>query len=97
MLNVECWDTALASVSNVLHVASPIPPGVPKDENDIIRPAVEGTKNVIAACLRNKVKRLIFTSSCLTVMVRMDGKIADENDWSDEQLLHHYPKSKFLA
>lgn len=30
-------------------------------------------------------------------MVRMDGKIADENDWSDEQLLHHYPKSKFLA
>lgn len=52
---------------------------------------------MIEACLRNKVKRLIFTSSCLTVIVRTDGKIANEDDWSEEHLLHHYPKSKYLA
>ena len=66
----------------MLHVASPIPPSVPKDENDLIKPAVEGTQNVINACLKNKIKRLIFTSSCLTVIVRTDGKFPNENDWS---------------
>ncbi len=30
-------------------------------------------------------------------MVRTDGKIATEDDWSQENLLHHYPKSKYLA
>jgi hypothetical protein len=27
----------------------------------------------------------------------MDGKVADESDWSDEKLLRDYPKSKYLA
>lgn len=82
LTNRECWDSALHGVDSVIHVASPIPPGVPKDENDIIKPAVEGTKNIIEACLKNKIKRLVFTSSCLTVMVRSDGKVANEDDWS---------------
>jgi len=29
--------------------------------------------------------------------VRTDGKKANEDDWSEEKLLHHYPKSKYLA
>ena len=47
MLKPESWDAALVGITNVLHVASPIPPGVPKDENELIKPAVEGTRNVI--------------------------------------------------
>lgn len=31
LLNAGSWDTALQGITNVLHVASPIPPGVPKD------------------------------------------------------------------
>ena len=81
----------------MIHVASPIPPGLPKDENDLIKPAVEGTRNVINACLKNKVKRLVFTSSCLTLLVRKDNKVVNEDDWSDETLLQFYPKSKYLA
>jgi dihydroflavonol-4-reductase len=97
LLDQAAWGKALEGVQSVIHVASPIPPGLPQDENDLIKPAVEGTQNVIAACLQNKVKRLVFTSSCLTALVRMDGKVVDENDWSDEKLLHFYPKSKYLA
>jgi nucleoside-diphosphate-sugar epimerase len=82
LLDAGSWDAALAGVTSVLHVASPIPPGIPKDEDELIKPAVEGTRNVIHASLKNKVKRLIFTSSCLTIMVRTDGKIANEDDWS---------------
>jgi dihydroflavonol-4-reductase len=97
LLDPNSWDSALKGVSSVIHVASPIPPGIPQHEDELIKPAVEGTRNVIQASLRNKVKRLIFTSSCLTVMVRTDGKVATEDDWSQENLLHHYPKSKYLA
>lgn len=97
LLDPQSWDTALQGIESVLHVASPIPPGVPKDENELIKPAVEGTKNVISASLRQHVKILVFTSSCLTIGVRSDGKVPNEEDWSDPNLLHHYPKSKYLA
>jgi len=74
----ESWDKALEGINSVFHVASPIPPGVPKDEDEIIKPAVEGTINVINAALRQKVRRIIFTSSCLTIAIRSDGKIPNE-------------------
>jgi nucleoside-diphosphate-sugar epimerase len=51
----------------VFHIASPIPPYVPKHEDEVIIPAVNGTKFVTEAAIRNHVKRLVFTSSCLTL------------------------------
>jgi dihydroflavonol-4-reductase len=81
----------------VIHVASPTLSGAPKHEDELIRPAVESTRNIINACLKNTVKRLVFTSSCMTVLVRSDGKIPNEDDWSEEQLIKSYPKGKFLA
>src|SRR4030095_11863095 len=39
----ENWDEAVKSCDYVLHVASPIGLEVPKDENEFIKPAVEGT------------------------------------------------------
>jgi len=31
LLDANSWDNALVGVESVLHVASPIPPGIPKD------------------------------------------------------------------
>jgi dihydroflavonol-4-reductase len=78
----KSWESALEGVASVIHVASPIPPVVPTPEYDFIKPVVGGTKSVIEACLLNKVKRIVFTSTCLTIMVRLDGKVATEDDWS---------------
>ena len=65
--NKENWDNAVSGCEYVIHVASPIPPYVPKDENEIVGPAVEGAKNVLNASIKNNVKRFIFTSSGLTM------------------------------
>src|SRR5580693_8698248 len=41
------WPEAVAGCDYVLHVASPFPPSIPKDENELIKPAREGTLRVL--------------------------------------------------
>jgi len=50
-------------------VASPFPAENPRDEMEVIGPAVEGTKNVLEACAKTKggVKRVVLTSSCAAI------------------------------
>src|SRR5271154_4654717 len=43
------WKEAVAGCDYVLHVASPIPPSVPKDENELIIPAREGALRALRA------------------------------------------------
>ena len=46
-------------------MASPFPSANPRDEMELIQPAVEGTRNVLEACAKTKgaVKRVVVTSS----------------------------------
>ena len=57
-------------------MASPIPAGNPKDEMEVLGPAVDGTKNVLEACAKTKggVKRVVLTSSTAAV----SGKKMDQ-------------------
>src|ERR1700723_3282834 len=41
------WNEAVAGCEYVLHVASPLPPSVPKHEDQLIIPAREGTLRVL--------------------------------------------------
>ncbi len=50
----------------MIHTASPHPFKQPADENECIKPAVEGTLAVLRAAQKNKVKRVVITSSGLT-------------------------------
>ena len=66
----------------MIHVASPVPAGNPKDEMEVIGPAVEGTKHVLEACAKTKggVKRVVLTSSCSAIYrKRMDQCIVYRN------------------
>jgi len=96
-MDEKCWDKITEGCEFVFHVASPIPPYVPKNEDEVIVPAVNGTKYVTQAAIRNKVKRLVFTSSGFAVFFCGEEKIFNEDDWSDPAKCSHYPKSKVLA
>ena len=50
----DSWKEAVKDCSYVYHVASPFPSNVPRDENEIIRPAVDGTLNVLKAVVEAK-------------------------------------------
>ena len=95
------WTEAVAGCTYVQHVASPFPPEVPKDEMDLIRPAVDGTKRVLNACAQSgTVKRVVMTSSVAAVAFghdKSDNRVRTETDWSNPDRCQAYPKSKTLA
>lgn len=49
LLDAASWSTAVRGATYVLHVASPFPIDDPDDESELIRPAVDGTLNILRA------------------------------------------------
>ena len=92
------WSAALEGCAYVLHIASPFSFTEPKDENELITPAVEGTKRVIAAAQRSGIKRMVLTSSTVAIIAGKDTGKYGPNDWSDVNAnIGAYAKSKTLA
>ena len=100
LLSDAGWDAAMKDCEYVLHVASPFINSEPKDENEYIRPAVDGTMRALRAAKKVGVKRVVLTSS----MVSMLGDSAQSMDvtpetWTnvDAKNTSAYSKSKTLA
>ena len=95
------WPEAVAGCDFVLHVASPFPPGVPRDENELIVPAREGALRVLRAARDAGVKRVVLTSSFAAVgygQKTSDRPFTEEN-WTEPTSpgVSPYVKSKTLA
>ncbi len=98
LLSDEGWDEAMQGATYVMHVASPFIIGEPENENDLIEPAVEGTKRVMAAAQRAGVKRLVLTSSVVAMTAGKDSGHYGQDAWSDiDAGISTYAKSKTLA
>ncbi|MBI5943553.1 MAG: aldehyde reductase [Chloroflexi bacterium] len=94
------WDEAMNGVEFVLHVASPFPLFEPKNEDELIIPAVQGTLKVLRAAHKAGVKRVVQVSSNAAISAGHNGenKTFTEADWSDvEKNIGAYSKSKTLA
>jgi dihydroflavonol-4-reductase len=98
------WAQAVAGCDYVLHVASPFPPEQPKDPDELIVPARDGTLRVLRASLQAGVKRIVVTSSVAAVRnARRDGSAParelTEADWTDPDnpALTPYVRSKTIA
>jgi len=98
LLSKTGWDEAMKGCTFVMHVASPFVLAQPKDENEMIIPAVEGTKRVIAAAQRARVKRLVLTSSTFAIIAGKDSGRYGTDAWSDTNAnIGAYAKSKTMA
>ena len=95
------WAEAVKGCDYVLHVASPLPPYVPKDENELIMPAREGTLRVLRAARDAGVRRVVLTSSRAAIGYGHPPRETpyDETDWTNVEAagLQPYVKSKALA
>ena len=95
------WPAAVAGCDYVLHIASPFPPSIPKDENELIVPAREGALRVLRAARDAGVKRVVLTSSFAAIGYGHPPQTAafDETSWTnvDGDDVRPYVKSKALA
>jgi dihydroflavonol-4-reductase len=60
-------EKAIQGMDGVFHSAAPNLPWSPNLEQDIARPMIEGTQNVLKAAVTQKVKKVVFTSTCAAV------------------------------
>ena len=88
LLDADSIDKACEDCDLVVHVASPLVMKDPKDENDVLGPAINGTENVINACFKNNVKRVVVTSSCISILDWNNLNEADETQWAPNLSLY---------
>ncbi|WP_157203880.1 MULTISPECIES: NAD-dependent epimerase/dehydratase family protein [unclassified Marinomonas] len=92
------WDEAMKGCDYVIHMASPYVVAIPKDEAEVINPAVEGTLRVLKAARKGRVQRVVLTSSALAMMGSMKTGTINPNSWTDTSAdIGTYTKSKTLA
>jgi nucleoside-diphosphate-sugar epimerase len=102
-LNADAgWPEAAAGCDAVLHVASPFPSTVPKDENELIAPARDGALRVLKAARDAGVKRVVLTSSFAAVgygAPKDRTAVFTEEDWTNlnDPTVQPYAKSKTIA
>lgn len=98
LMSDKGWDAAAQGCTFAMHVASPFVLAEPKDENEMIAPAVEGTRRVIAAAQSAGVKRMVLTSSIFAMIAGKDTGRYGPDAWSDADAnIGAYAKSKTLA
>ena len=101
LLQVSSFKPAIEGCELVIHTASPFIISGFKDAHEaLVKPAVEGTANVLNSCNEvSSVKRVVLTSSVASVFgdnieiqTTKDG-IFDEQDWNNTSSENHQPYS----
>ncbi|MGL4309424.1 MAG: SDR family oxidoreductase [Paracoccaceae bacterium] len=92
------WADVMAGCDALVHTASPFPLSSPKDENDLIRPAVDGTLRALGAAQAAGITRVVLTSSTVAIL-GAGTREHTEDDWADAASPHTgaYARSKILA
>jgi nucleoside-diphosphate-sugar epimerase len=99
LLSDDHWDHVIEGCDYVLHVASPLPVSQPKDADELIVPAREGTQRVVSRALDAGVERVVLTSSVAAIRGGNEGRPLDETIWTDLSSpgLTPYVQSKTIA
>ena len=97
----ENWAEAMKGCKYVLSVASPVFFEIPKNENNAMRPAIDGILRILKFARNAGVQRVVMTSNFGAVGFSHTDKNTEttEDDWTDPNLkgLSIYEQSKTLA
>src|SRR2546427_464446 len=90
-------EKAMAGCDVVFHVAADYRLWI-RDPDRMYRANVEGTRAILDAARKNRVRRVVYTSSVATMGFTSNGHPADENSpVSLDNMIGHYKRSKFMA
>jgi nucleoside-diphosphate-sugar epimerase len=101
LLDTGSFDEAMAGCELVMHTASPfLLQGVTDAAEALVRPALEGTRNVLDSVNRTEsVKRVVLTSSVVAIYGdaresrEVPGGVFTEDQWNTTSSVDHQPYS----
>ncbi len=93
--NYDLVEKAVCGVDIVFHVAART--GIWGKKSDFYEVNVNGTENVIKACKKNGVSRLVYTSSPSVIYGGQDLENVDETIPYPKKYICHYPETKAIA
>lgn len=107
LLDEQAWAKAVIGCDYVMHTASPFPSKAPDHEDELIKPAVQGTLAVLRAIVANPqrtIKRVVLTSSVASIQGGHESHKTHftNQDWTNTSTdapshVEAYSKSKTLA
>lgn len=97
ILDVIAVEQAMIGILQVYHCAA-IVSFNPKDKSQLFKINIEGTANIVNACLHVGVKKLLFVSSVAALgRIRPNETINETMNWTKETSNSNYGESKYLA
>ncbi|MEM6683212.1 MAG: aldehyde reductase [Pseudomonadota bacterium] len=102
LMQDDGWHQAMQGCDILMHTASPLPLAEPKDPQELIRPAVDGTMRALRAAKAAGITRVILTSSNVAMYkdpAKPIDQPSDESNWTDPEdpTVVAYEASKTLA
>ena len=90
-------EKAISGCDTVFHVAADYRLWI-RDPDQMYRSNVEGTRAILEAAQKSRVRRVVYTSSVATMGFTSNRQSADENSpVSLDHMIGHYKRSKFMA
>ncbi|MBM3411832.1 MAG: NAD-dependent epimerase/dehydratase family protein [Bacteroidetes bacterium] len=97
VLDIVGLEEAMENIDAVIHAAAMVS-FASSERKELYQTNVEGTANVVNACLEKKVKRLVHISSVAALGRKVGGGHVDETaKWEENPLQTHYARSKYKA
>ena len=97
ILDTTALEEAMQGITHVYHCAAIIS-FEPKDKYRLLKINVEGTANIVNACLDAGVQKLVHVSSVAALGRIRNGEVVNEQmNWTEETSNSVYGKSKYLG
>jgi nucleoside-diphosphate-sugar epimerase len=96
VLDVIALEEAMQNVDEVYHCAGIVSYN-PKRQREMFKINIEGTANVVNACLLTGVKKLCHVSSVAALGREKNSLISETLQWTEETNKSNYSKSKHLS
>jgi nucleoside-diphosphate-sugar epimerase len=97
ILDVTGLEDAMNKVKQVYHVAGFVSFN-PRHRGTMHKINIEGTANIVNACIDAEVEKLVHVSSVAALgRIRLDGPINERMQWTEETSNSEYGKTKYLG
>ena len=99
LLKDDGWDQAMQDCTYAMHIASPFIIEEPRHEDELIKPAKEGTLRALRSAKKAQIKRIVLTSSVAAMFSHLKTGSFNESTWTDlnDKSINSYQKSKTIA